>query len=181
MIALKRTLSAVLAAAFLALGACSAFPGSNNDEPAGVVNAAMAAAESSGIAKLSDYACAASKDDIASALGAGGNVGDLSAAGIDIKELSDAMRFDFQDTTVTETSRTDTDATVHVKGKIALTFDAEKMKAVIKKVLAAQGIPADDNTVNIALSALTGQLSQTRDLDNDVKLTRENGKWLVCN
>jgi hypothetical protein len=30
------------------------------------------------------------------------------------------------------------------------------------------------------MQALSGQMSQTQDVDNDLKLTKENGKWVVC-
>ena len=83
----------------MAIAACSGGPGGNTNEPVGVVNAAIAAAESGGFAKLAEFSCAANKDDFTSAFG-GGDLGDLAGTGINPDELFDAMKIDFQDVTV---------------------------------------------------------------------------------
>ena len=183
MTGLKRTVAAMLAAAVLTIAGCSAFPGggASTDEPAGVVNAAIAAAESGGFAKLADYSCAANKDDLANAFsGGGGDLGALTNAGIDLQEIFAAMKVDFQDQAVTETSRTDTDATVHIKGKIAITFDEAKMREIVKKIIEAQGIAATDQMIDVAMQTMSSQLSQPQDIDSDLKLIKEDGKWVVC-
>ena len=176
----KRTMAAVLAAAVLLIAGCSGGPGGNSDDPVGVVNTALAAAESGGFAKLADYSCAANKDDLANIWGGSGDVSALASAGVNIDEIFSAMKIDFQDMTATESSKTDTDATVHLKGKVAITFDDAKMREVVKKILAAQGLQATDQMVDVAMQTLSGQMSQTQDVDNDLKLTKENGKWVVC-
>jgi hypothetical protein len=180
MMGFKRSAVAAFAAMLLAISACSGAPaGATTDDPVGTVNAAIAAAESGGFAKLSDYACAAQKDDIANAFG-GGNMSQLSQAGVDPNEIFDAMKVDFQDITATEGSKTDTEATVHLKGKVAISFDEAKMKEVIKKVIQAQGITATDQMVELAMTQMSSALSKTQDIDDDMKLVKENGKWLVC-
>jgi hypothetical protein len=184
MTGLKRTLAALLTAAVLTIAGCSALPGggAGSDEPAGVVNAAIAAAESGGFTKLADYSCAANKDDLAKAFSGGGaDLGELTRAGVDLQEVFAAMKVDFQDETVTETSKSDTDATVHVKGKMAITFDEAKMREIIKKLIAAQGVQANDQMVDMLMQQVSGQLSQGQDIDSDLKLIKENGKWVVCN
>ena len=169
-----------LAAVALAVAACSSAPGGNSNDPVGTVNSAIAAAESGGFTALTDFMCQASKDNVTSAFGGGGDLGDLGAAGIDPDELFDAVKFDFQDHTVTEVSRSDTEATVHLKGKMAMTFDPEAMRAIVKQILEAQGVDATDQMVDIAMSAMEDQLTQTQDIDTDMKVIQENGKWVMC-
>ena len=170
-----------LAAAALAVAACSGAPGGGNtNEPVGTVNAAIAAAESGGFTALTEFMCQANKDDVTSAFGGGGDLGDLGAAGIDPDQLFDAVKFDFQDHTVTEVSRSDSEATVHLKGKMAMTFDPEAMRSIVKQILEAQGVDATDQMVDIAMSAMEDQLTQTQDIDTDMKVIQENGKWVMC-
>jgi hypothetical protein len=181
MTGLKRTMTAALAAMLLTIAACSGGGiGGGSDAPVGVVNSAIAAAESGGFAKLADFSCAANKEDFANAFGGGGDLGDLESAGVDPQQIFDAMKVDFQDITATESSKTDTEATVHIKGKLAMTFDEAKMKEVMKKIFEAQGVPATDEMITLALSQMGDTLSQTQDIDDDLKLVKENGKWLVC-
>src|SRR5262245_66389843 len=100
MTGLKRFMTAAFAAVLLlTVGACGGGGpvGGGSDEPVGVVNAAIAAAESGGFAKLADFSCAANKEDFANAFGGGGDLGDLEGSGIDPQEIFDAMKVDFQD------------------------------------------------------------------------------------
>ena len=65
----------------LTIGACSSGPaGGAASDPQGVVTAALAAAQSGGVTKLTDFACAAHKDDITGAFG-GANAGALPRPG----------------------------------------------------------------------------------------------------
>ena len=100
--------------------------------------------------------------------------------GVPANELLDAVKVDFQDIKATETSKAGDKATVHVTGKAVTSFDPAKMKEVLKKVMAAQGQPADDATINAAMTAMSSQLTQTQALDRDVNLVQEGGKWLIC-
>jgi hypothetical protein len=163
--------------AILSLSACGG--GSNTNEPAGAVSAAMDAAESGGFAKLLDYTCAAKKNDVASLFG-GGDLSGLAGLGIDANAMFDAVKMDFQDVKTTETSKSGDKATVHVTGKLAISFDEAKMKDILKTVMTNAGQPADDATISAALAAMSGSLSQTQDLDEDVSVVQEGGKWLIC-
>lgn len=173
----KRALAAVALVA-LAVAGCGGIGGSSND-PVSVVNEAMNAAESGGFAKLTEFACQKNKDDIAAAFGSG-DLGDLSAAGVDPNELFAAMKIDFQDMAVTPVSQSGTEATVHLKGKMAMTFDEAKIREVMKKVIEAQGMEATDEIIDSAMSMVTAQLSQTQDIETDMKVLQENGKWVIC-
>jgi len=174
----KRALAAVALVA-LAVAGCSGGIGGSSNDPVSVVNEAMNAAESGGFAKLTEYACQKNKDDIASAFGSG-DLGDLSAAGVDPNELFAAMKIDFQDMAVTPVSQSGNEATVHLKGKMAMTFDEAKIREVMKKVIEAQGMEATDEIIDSAMSMVTAQLSQTQDIETDMKVLQENGKWVIC-
>jgi hypothetical protein len=168
--------TALAVVAIVALAGCGA-AAPNTSEPAGTVTAALDAAKSGGFAKMADYTCAASKGNIASLFGGG----DLSGlGGTDANALFDAIKVDFQDVKTTETSKTGDKATVHVTGKTTITFDAAKMKAVLKTMMAAQGLPSDDTAIDAALTAMSSSLTQSQTLDEDVSLVQEGGKWLIC-
>jgi hypothetical protein len=175
---LTRTIGA-LAAAVLTIGACGGGTGGNSDDPVGVVNQAMAATESGGFDALTQYACEANKADIADAFG-GADLSGLAAAGIDPDELFDAMKIDFDNIAVNEVSRSGDEATVHVKGTMKLTFDDAKIREIFKAILQAQGIEPTDQMIDAALLTMQGQLSQTQDVETDMKVLQENGKWVIC-
>jgi hypothetical protein len=169
----------VLAAAvMLTLGACSSTPAAGSD-PAGTVQAALSAVSSGGAAKLADFTCAARKADPLGALGASG-IQSLTAAGIKPEDVMAAMSMTFTNVTVAETAKTGTTATVHVTGDSVVTLDKDKMRTIMKTVLAAQGRPVDDATLDAVMTAMAGQLTRTQKLDEDVSLVQEGGKWLVC-
>jgi hypothetical protein len=168
----------IVMAAVLSLSACGG-GGSNTNEPAGAVSAAMDAAESGGFAKLLDYTCAAKKGDVAALFG-GGDLSGLGALGIDTNALFDAVKMDFQDIKTSETSKSGDKATVHVTGKMLISFDEAKMKDVFKQILSKSSLPADDATINAMLAGMSGSLSQAQDLDEDIDVVQEGGKWLIC-
>ncbi len=163
----------------LSLGACSGPPGANTSDPAGTVSSAFAAAQAGGIAKLSDFACAAHKDDIAAAFGGAGLSG-LAAGGIKPEDIAGAMAMSFENVTTKEVSKTDTTAVVHVTGDMKITIDKDKFKTVMKTVMQAQGVPVDDATLDTMLDGMTTQLSQTQKIDEDVQVVKEGDKWLLC-
>ena len=173
-----RRVAALAFSLAVTLGACGGSPGPGSD-PQGSVQAAFAAAQSGGIGKLVDFACAAHKNDITGAFG-GGNLGALTAAGVKPEDLFAAMSVSFANLTTKEVSRTDAAATVHVTADMTVKIDKDKFKSIAKTMFAAQGLPADDTTINAMVDAMGTQLSSTQKLDSDVKLVNEGGKWLLC-
>lgn len=163
----------------LALGACSGTPAANTDNPAGTVSAAFAAAQSGGITKLADFACAAHKNDIAAAFG-GADLSGLSALGIKPEDITGAMAMTFDNVTTKEVTKSESAATVHVTGDMKMSIDKDKFKVLMKTVMAAQGAPVDDATLDTMMTAMSSQLSQTQKLDEDVNVVKEDGKWLLC-
>lgn len=173
-----RRVTALAVALALALGACGGSPGPGSD-PSGTVVAAFAAAQSGGIGKLADFACAAHKNDITGAFG-GGNLGALTATGVKPDDLYSAMSVTFANVTTKEVTKTDTAATVHVTADMSIKIDKDKFRTMAKTIFTAQGLPADDTTINAMVDAMGTQLSSTQKLDSDVKVVNEGGKWLLC-
>ena len=119
MTGLKRATIAALTAMLLTIAACSEPARRWRQRSVSAANNALAAAESGGFGKLTEFACAAQKDNIASAFGSG-DMSQLTRMGIDPNELFNAMKIDFQDMTVTPVSASGSDATVHMKGKVGI-------------------------------------------------------------
>jgi hypothetical protein len=175
-----RRVAALAFALALAIGACSGVPGGGAaNDPSGTVTAALAAAQSGGIAKLTDFACAAHKNDIAGAFG-GANMGALTAAGIKADDIFGAMSMTFANVTTKEVSKTDTAATVHVTGDMTVTVDKEKFKTLVKTMMQAQGQTVDDTAIDAIVGPMATSLSTTQKLDEDIKVVNEGGKWLLC-
>jgi len=161
------------------LAACGGGPAGVTNDPAGSVQGAMAAVSSGGLGKMAEFTCAAKKDDLASAFG-GGNLGALEAAGIKADDIFNAMSVSFSNITTKEVSKTDTAAKVHVTADMKMTVDPEKFKTILKTMMAAQGQPADDATINAMLTGMASSLSQTQKIDSDIDVVNEGGKWLIC-
>ena len=159
--------------------ACGAAGGPGSD-PASSVKAAFDAAATGGLAKLDDFACAAEKGKVQEAFGGASGMDQLTSAGVNPNDLMSAMQIKFDNVTTKETSKTDKEATVHVDGNMTVTVDPAKFKPILKVYLQAKGLPADDATIDAALSTMAASLSQTQKLNEDVKLVNENGKWLIC-
>lgn len=174
--------SRLLAVAFtaaLAIAACSGGgSGPSANDPASSVKAGLEAAESGGVNKMLEYVCAAQKDEINTAL-TGGLEG-LEGSGVDVAALMNSVKFDLENVQTNEVSRNGNNAVVHVKGTMKMTFDQAALKDMMKKVMEAQGLPADDATIDMALQAMGSALSQATELDEDIDVVNEGGKWLIC-
>jgi hypothetical protein len=170
---------ALLAALIAVAVACGGGPGGAANDPSGAVTGALNAASSGGMAKLADYACAAHKGDIAAAFG-GSDLGSLTAAGIKPEDLFSAFTVAFSNVSTKEVSKTDTTAKVHVTADMKMTIDQAKFKTIMKTVMAAQGLPADDATLDAAITAMSTQFAAGQKLDEDVDVVNEGGKWLIC-
>ena len=168
---------AVLTLAIL-VAACGGGPAAASD-PQGTVKSAFSAAQSGGLTKLTEFACAAHKDDIAKALG-GQDLSALTAQGININDLMSAVQVSFENVATKEVSKTDKDATVHVTADMKMNFDKEKFKTILKTMFTAKGLPADDATIDAMLTGMAGAMTQTQKVDEDIVLTNEGGKWLIC-
>ncbi|HEX7222719.1 MAG TPA: hypothetical protein VF231_05690 [Candidatus Limnocylindrales bacterium] len=175
-----RTLAATAVLTAILVAGCGGAPSAEN-EPAGVVTSAFDAVESGGVERLAEFSCAAQAGDLLSVLGGDASaLAGLEALGLDPQALLDSMKLDFQDVTATETSRSGSEATVHVAGSAAVSFDETKLREILKQVIEGQGQTANDAVLDQALAMMSGQLNQTQAIDADVRVVQENGKWLIC-
>ena len=169
---------ALLGAVAIAVAACGG-GAPNTGDPAGAVNAAFDAAESGGLTKLTEFACAAQKDNIAAAFG-GDSLAGLEGAGITAEELFGAMKMSFDNVKTEEKSRDGDKAVVHVTGDMKIEFDKTKFKDILKAMMEQAGQTVDDATLELAMGAMESQLTQTQKIDEDMTVVQEGGKWLIC-
>ncbi len=158
----------------LALAACGG--GATASDPVATVKDMMQAVVDKKLDKITDYACAAKKDevkqqfDLASALG----------GGLDPQKILDVMTFSIENAEYNKLSENGDKATVQMKAKLIIKIDKEKFKSVITDMAKAQGqdLPADQLGPMVDQAAT--QLEQGQNIDNTVELVKENGKWLIC-
>jgi hypothetical protein len=174
-----RQLALLIATLVLAVAACGgAGPLAGGDDPAGVARQALAVLAAGDITKLTDLACAASKDDIANSFT--GGLGDL-APGTDPSTLLQAIRIDTSKVTVGDATVTGDTAVVPLKGSMTITIDKDKVKPIIQAALQAQGAPADDAAVQAAMGFLSAFDGQPIPVDDQpLTLKQENGAWKLC-
>jgi hypothetical protein len=171
-----RARALLLSGVVLLVAACGGAASTN--DPSGAVQAALGAA-SGGITKLADFTCAAKKNDVTDAFGAS-SLSQLQGAGVNMNDLFGAVSIKFENVTTKETSKSDSAATVHMTADMTISFDKDKMKALMKTVLQAQGQPVDDAALDNLMAMMSTQLSQSQKLDEDVSVVNEGGKWLLC-
>ncbi len=169
---------AVAAVLIVSLAGCGGGIGGGTGDPSGAVKGAFEAAQSGGVAKLADFACAAQKDEITGMFG--GSAGSLGALGLSEDEVLGAMKMEFKDIQTTEKSRSGNNAVVHVTGTMNITMDPTKVRELMRKAMEAQGQPVDDATLDMAVNAMAGSLSQSQPIDEDIAVVNEGGKWLIC-
>ena len=166
----------LLGAVLLVVAACGGTP--STSDPSGAVQAALSAA-SGGITKLADFTCAAKKDDITAAFGAG-SLSQLQGAGVNPTDLFNAMSIKFDNVTTKDVSKSATNATVHMTADMTISFDKDKMRAIMKTVIAAQGQAVDDSTLDTVMGMMASQLTKSQKIDEDIAVVNEGGKWLLC-
>jgi hypothetical protein len=168
----------VLVVAILVLSALlSACGGGAASDPAGVVKDMMQAVTNKQFDKIADFACAAQKDQIKNALDPASQLG---ATGIDVNKMLDAMTISFSNADISKVSESGDKATVQVKGKLAIKVDREKFKSFLADVMKAQGQTLSDDMLNTVLDQAASQFENGQDINSQVDMVRENGKWLVC-
>jgi hypothetical protein len=167
-----RTVAAVAIA--LTIAACG---GTAANDPATTVNAVLAAVSGGKLDQLDQYVCPADKVSLPQLLGGSGSISGLPP---DVADLLKAMTISYENLTVTPGTVNGDTATVHVTATVKLGFDDQKLSALVKGMLQAQGQPTDDLAVSTAVAALKAQLPASSALDTDVTLQNQGGKWLIC-
>lgn len=176
---LSRTRRLVAGIALVALLAgCSGGSGPGSD-PASTVKDFANVVSSGQWDKIPDYACAARKEDLKKQFDFSGAAGD-AFGGMDLGDIGDALKISFVNLEVKEKSREGDKATVSMAGKIKMEFDKDKMKALVKKAAEAAGQPMDDAQIDMALGMLSGLGGMEQDIDEEMTLVNEGGKWLIC-
>jgi alpha-tubulin suppressor-like RCC1 family protein len=154
-------------------------------DPVGGVTAAIEAAKSGGTLKAMDLVtCLTTGGAAGSAFSGlfGGITGDAFAkAGITPDDLTSAWKISFENLQATERSRSGTTATVHVTVKVTSEVDAGKMRELVKKFGATQGIVPDDATIDAAIQAkLAGQMKMSETIDKDLTVVQQGDTWVAC-
>ena len=152
--------------------------------PVGSVTAAFEAARSGGLIKQMDFfSCIYSNGLVTGALSgafAGLSRDAIAATGVDVDEFLGAFGSSFADFKATETSRTGDRAVVHLSVKVTLTADMGKLRDILKRYAAAQGLQVDDATIDAAINRQIGGSSQSQVMEHDVTVIERGGKWSVC-
>ncbi len=157
------------------LAACGG--GGAASDPTSAVKDAMQAVVDKKFDKLSDFTCAAKKSDIENMFNPAGA---LAQAGIDPQKILDAMSFKLENADFSQVSASGDTAVVQMKGKMTITVDKDKFKALMADIAKAQGqdLPADQ--LDQAVNMMVGQMGQGIDIDQKVDVIKENGKWVMC-
>ncbi|MFN8596456.1 MAG: hypothetical protein U0559_09775 [Anaerolineae bacterium] len=174
-----KRLTWLLIALMLAGAVLTACGGNSSGDPVSVVKELMNVVQAKNFDAISNYACAAMKDQITQTFNP---VGSLAGSGVDAKKALDAMTITLADMTYEKTSETADKAAVQVKGKFTIKIDRDKLKAFLVDLFKAQGtgIEPTDDMINQALDAAAAQFEQGQDVNSTMNLIKENGKWVVC-
>jgi hypothetical protein len=104
-----------------------------------------------------------------------------SLPGVDTKKFSDALTIKFENLEVKEKSREGDKAVVSMKGKMSMTVAPDQLKELVKEALKASGqADVTDEMVEMALGAMGDQFNFSQDMDEEVTVVNEGGKWLIC-
>ncbi|HEY3335398.1 MAG TPA: hypothetical protein VGK16_09220 [Candidatus Limnocylindrales bacterium] len=166
----------VLAAAVTACGT-SAPPA---DSPGGVVQAALGKLAAKDIDGLKILACAGQEDLIRQQLGLAGVVAGADLLpGLDTQALLDAVTLDVSGVKFGTAAIDGEVATVPVTGSVKATFDAARMRPLLKQVLERQGQSMTDDQLDALLKTLA-TYGQDVPVDQTIRLTKEAGAWKIC-
>lgn len=159
------------------LAACGSSPAA--DSPAGVVRTALDKVAAQDLNGLRTLACAGEEDRIRGQLGLPAGLGDAILPGLDAAALVDAVRLDVSKVTIGDATDFGSVAVVPVKGDVGVTFDAAKMRPILRQFLASQGTTMTDEQVDALLKGLAAY-GQAVPIDQSIRLVREGGAWKIC-
>lgn len=168
---------AALLLAILVLAACGGGPAA--DSPAGVVQTALDRMAAKDLDGLRSLACAGQEDIIRDQLGLPGAVGEELLPGLDTDELLDAVVVDVEALDVGEATVDGDVAQVKVSGDIGVTFDAEKMRPLLRRVMEASGQSMTDEKLDALLASMES-FGQDVPMDESIRLVREGDAWKIC-
>ena len=184
-------LSILAIGALFLIGACSSSTpgasgggggggGASTTDPVASVTTLVNLVKAKQFDQIPALVCAAKRNEIEANLNPAQAIAS-SVPGLNGQALLDAMTFDIQNFTATQTSKTDTDAKVAITGKLVINLDAAKARDFVKSMLTAQGqTNVSDSMIDAILPSITSELSKGTDIDTTVDVVNENGAWLVC-
>lgn len=173
-----KRLSVVMVVVFALSVLLAACGGGAASDPVGVVKAVMQAMVDKKFDQITSMTCAAQQDKVKQTFNPAGALGQTTGA--DASKILDTMMISFQNPEYTKVSEEGDKAVVQMKGKLSIKFDKEKLKAIMKDVLKAQGQDLTDEQIAAALDGLIGSMEQGQDMDQKVDVVKENGKWVFC-
>ncbi len=177
---LRTSVWVVVALALLAmtLAACGA-AGPAAGSPAAVVQAALDRLAAKDVTGLRTLACAGQENLIRDQLGIPGAIGPELLPGLDTQAVVDAVNLDTSKVHVGDSTVDGDIAQVPVTGDLGVTFDATRMRPILKQVMAAQGTTMTDEQLDALLKTLDGY-GQAVPVDQSIRLILESGAWKIC-
>lgn len=166
-----------LMALAVALAACASGPPAGG--PNAVVQDALAKVAAKDLDGLRSLACAGQEDLIRSQLGLAGAIGTDLLPGIDTQALAEAVNLDVSKLKVGDATIDGSTAQVPLTGDLGVTFDAAKMRPILKQVMASQGTTMTDEQLDALLKTL-GAYGQAVPVNQSMRLVQEGGAWKIC-
>jgi hypothetical protein len=145
----------------------------------GVARTALEKLAARDVAGLRAMACAGAEAGVLDQLGLPGDLSGELLPGVDMNAILDAVTLDTAALILQNEVVTGETATVDVRGDIRISFDAERVKPLVKSLLEAQGNPLTDEQLDALLVTL-GRAAQELPVDQTVGLVREGGAWKLC-
>jgi hypothetical protein len=180
-LAARRALAAAILAAAVVAGCGTTSPPAA-DSPAGVVQSALVKLQAKDLDGLRSLACAGQEDQIREQLGLAGVTTAAGAGllpGLDAAALLDAVALDVSKVAFGEPAVQGEVAAVPVTGTVKVTFDAAKMRPIVRQVLVQQGRTMTDEQLDALLQALA-TYAQDVPVNESIRVVRENGAWKIC-
>ena len=175
-VGIRAAIAALLVIALLVAG-CATGPAA--DSPGGVVQDALGKVAAKDVEGLRALACAGQEDLIRSQLGLPASIGSQLLPGVDTQALVDAVNVDVSKVQVGDATISGDTAEVPLSGDLGVTFDAAKLRPILKQVMASQGTSMTDAQLDALLNALEAY-GQAVPVDQTIRLVRENGTWKIC-
>jgi hypothetical protein len=147
-------------------------------QPTDTMKQVIQATQEMDLERVSELFCAERQGDITQGLEA--SLTELEQMGLDQNELLDAIQLKIANEKYETVSQSDNEAVVRVSGDMSLQFDAEKMRNFMKKAAEASGQTVSDEELDFMVSMFSAIGGQEAPIDAEVKLIKENNKWVVC-
>lgn len=166
--------AALLLATAIGLAACGSTGGAT---PTDAVREAFRLVDDGDLDALVGLTCDAQKETIRQQF----EFADLGAIlpGADMGELFDAVSLDTSAMTIEELSSSGDSATVQLGGSLGFSFDAERMRGLLRAAAEQRGQPIDDATLDSIIAGLQGA-QQSTPISQTVDVVREGGSWKLC-